>query len=277
MPARQFLHLVNPVAAPPASDLYAAQPVTFAALRDARRFAAEHGGIQAHLCAVGYPEDAPAIPPDFHRLPDLTRSMLDVGRFRRPRRLPLVADLIARAVEAADGLGAETLVYTNVDIAPMPDFYVAVAALLDAGHDALSITRRTLPKTWPNGVADLPLMRAQVGQPHPGRDCFVFAREAARRYTLGLACIGVGRVGKVLAANLLCHSANFAEFKDLHLTFHLGDDQPWQSGEFSDYTAHNERELRAVLHALLADGLGSLHPLWQKLLGRLEGKQTLKN
>lgn len=265
---RKIVHLVNPVAVDESSDLFAAQPVTFAALADAQRWGAAHG-MEVHLCAVGFAEDAAMVPAGFQRLPDLTRSVLDVGTFRRARRLPLLADLIARAVEAADEFGAETIVYTNVDIAPMPDFYVVVDALLGQGFEAFTVTRRTLKKDWPGGVRDLPLMRAQVGEAHPGRDCFVFGREAARRYQLGLACIGASAVGKVLAANLMCHASRYEDFKDLHLTFHLGEDRAWQAAELDDYLAHNRRELLAVLGALREAGLSSAHPAWAKLSGRL--------
>ena len=266
---RRLLHLINPVTAPAGSDLHAAQPVTFAALADARRQAEAHN-LEITQCAVGYPEDAGAFPAGFRRLPDLERSVLDVGRFARPRKLPLIADLVARAVAAADATGADTVVYTNVDIAPVPDFYPAIAALLGRGYDAFSITRRTVSKDWPGGVADLPLMRAQLGAAHPGRDCFVFAREAARRYDLGRACIGMTPVGKVLAANLLAHAVRYEDFKDLHLTFHLGEDRAWLAPDQEDYAAHNRAELLGVLRRLQARGLGSAHPAWTRLIRRLE-------
>ena len=265
---KTLLHLVNPlVVTDPASDLGAAQPVTFAAMADAHAFAAR-AGMDVALCAVGFPEDSAAFPPGFHALPDLTRSVLDVARFETPRRLPLLADLLARALAAADHVGAEWIVYTNVDIAPMPDFYPAVAALIDGGHDAFTINRRTIPRDWPNGVLDLPRMRAETGTAHPGRDCFVFGREAARTFNVGLACIGAQYVGKVLAANLLARARRYADFEDLHLTFHLGDDRRWLSPAQSEYRDHNRRELAAVLRRLLAAEGGSTHPAWTELVRR---------
>lgn len=274
--ARRLLHLINPVAAPPGSDLAAAQPVTFAALADARRYG-ETLGLEIFQCAVGYAEDVPIFPAEFRPLPELTRSVLDVGCFQRLRKLPLIADLVARAFEAAAALDVETIIYTNVDIAPMPDFYPAIGALLGQGYDALSVTRRTLTKDWPGGVEDLPLMRAQVGEPHPGRDCFVFRREAARRFDLGLACIGTTPVGKALAANLLCHASNYEDFKNLHLTFHLGEDRAWLAADLDDYATHNRRELLGVLGRLHARGMASSHPAWAKLLKRLGEPSNLQN
>ena len=268
-----ILHLINPlVVTDPASDLGVAQPVTFAAMADARAFAAAATpGADVHLCATAFPEDRPAVPTDFHALPDLTRSVLDVARFGKARKLPLLADLVARALDAADRFGADWIVYTNVDIAPMPDFYTAIARLVVQGHDAFTINRRTIERGWPGGVSDLPLMRARVGKAHPGRDCFVFAREAARLYDCGSACIGVAKVGKVLAANLLRHARRYDEFTDLHLTFHLGDDRRWLAPELRDYDDHNRRELAGVLRRLAAEGDAPEHPAWAEFVRRAAG------
>ena len=266
---KTLLHLVNPlVVTDPASDLAAAQPVTFASMIDARAFAVAAGGPDVRLCAVGFPEDRAAFPPAFRVLPDLTRSVLDVAAFQTPRRLPLLHDLLASAVNAADHVGAQWIIYTNVDIAPMPDFYPAVAAMINGGHDAFTINRRTISQDWPNGVLDLPLMRAETGAPHPGRDCFVFEREAARAFDAGLACIGAQFVGKVLAANLLARARRYADFVDRHLTFHLGDDRRWLSPAQREYGDHNQRELAGVLQRLLAAGAVSPHPAWAELVRR---------
>lgn len=264
---RKFVHLINPVVVDEDSDLFQAQPVTFAAMHDALAWASVRG-VEAVLCAVGYPEDARAIPPDFHCLPHLTRSVLDTGDFHRTRKLPLLADLIACAVDAAGEMEAEFIIYTNVDIAPMPDFYLAVNALLDQGYDAFTINRRTLKKDWSGGVSDLPMMRSQIGEAHPGRDCFVFSREAGCKYDLGSACIGAQYVGKVLSANMLCQASNYADFEDLHLTFHLGADRSWLAPVLGDYGEHNRRELAGVLDRLRMKGLSSVHPAWDDLISR---------
>ncbi len=266
---KTLVHLVNPlVVTDPLSDLAAAQPVTFAAMLDAQARAEAAGSAKVHLCAVGFSEDHAALPPAFDSLPDLTRSVLDSGRFETRRKLPLLADLIARAADAAGRLGADWIIYSNVDIAPMPDFYSAVSALLDRGYDAFTINRRTITRDWPNGVSDLPLMRAQAGAPHPGRDCFVFGREVARAFDCGLACIGAQYVGKVLAANMLRLARTYADFEDLHLTFHLGDDQRWLSLAQREYADHNRRELAGVLTRLRAVGAEPEHPAWTELIRR---------
>src|SRR5207247_118281 len=81
----------------------------------------------------------------------------------------------------------------------------------------------------------------QVGDPHPGRDCFVFPRRACAAFEVGDACVGASFVGKVLALNLACQVPTFREFTDAHVTFHLGDDRSWLNPEAQDYEEHNRR------------------------------------
>jgi hypothetical protein len=171
--------------------------------------------------------------------PDLDRSVLEAGSFRRARKLPFIGDILDRLYNATD---ADYLIYTNVDIALMPHFYLAVDRLIDCGYDAFTITRRTIPSTH-RTEEQIPLMYAQVGEPHPGHDCFVFRRDVYPDYYLGEACIGASEVGKLLNLNLICHATKFGEFKDLHLTFHLGDDRIWQSPDLCDYSEHNRKVL----------------------------------
>ena len=93
------------------------------------------------------------IPDGFVRTADLERSVMDVGTFETYRRLPLLTDLLARAHESSE---ADWLIFTNVDISPMPYFYVAVSEWLARGHDALVINRRTISGEW-GEVDDIPL------------------------------------------------------------------------------------------------------------------------
>jgi hypothetical protein len=183
------------------------------------------------------------VPPDFQMTPDLERSVLDLGSFRVPRRLPLIADILDRLYEAAE---AEYLIYTNVDIALMPHFYLVVDRFIEMGYDAFAINRRTVSQAHTR-LEDIPLMAAQVGESHRGHDCFVFRKDAYPHYCLGTACIGAARVGAVLGLNLAYHSERFQEFTDLHLTFHIGNEKVHRSPQLRDYFAHNEREAKKVL------------------------------
>lgn len=240
----KLAHIVNPVQVTTSADLSLAQPLTFETMRRARRYAS--GEFDVAFYAAQYAEDRPAVPPDFLQTPDLERSVLDVGSFRRPRKLPLLKDILQRLYAATE---ADYLIYTNVDIGLLPHFYVTVHRLIEAGYDAFVINRRTITRRY-SELSEIPLMYASVGRPHRGWDCFVFRRAAFSQYDLGAVCVGVPRAGLALLANLIVQADAFCEFKRLHLTFHRGDDRTWNTRPWADYAAHNTREVLALLRRL---------------------------
>jgi hypothetical protein len=239
---RTFAHIIHPCLPPTGSDLHVAQPITFATLRTARAFA--QGQVDVQLYAVKQQDEDFALPAGFVATPDLTRTVGDVATFAVPRKLALLADILDRLYAAAPA--AEYLIYTNVDIAVQPHFYLAVDALLTEGCDAMVINRRTITARYRH-VAEIPLMYAEVGEPHVGHDCFIFKRNAYPDYDLGQICIGAVGVGAALAVNLLYQAANFREYTDLHLTFHVGSDRAWRAARYDDYLRHNVQEFRQIL------------------------------
>lgn len=228
----RIAHIVNPHSAA-RDDLRIAQPITFESMRIARRFVEE--AVAVELLAAQFPGDP--VPDGFRATRELDRSILDVGKFSSERRLPLLADILDRAYEETD---ADYLIYTNVDIAVMPHFYLGVAGLLGDETAAVSITRRTIPVY--ERIEDLPRMYSEVGEPHPGFDCFVFRRDLRPKLLLGELCVGAMFFARVLKANLEVFGAMRTEH-DLHLTFHLGDDRLWLEDDMAEYNAHNLREL----------------------------------
>ena len=244
LPQIRIAHIVNPVAVPPESRFHFVQQVTFETMRRARDYA--QGQVDVTLLTTQYPEEHPVLPEGFRATPDLTRSVLDLGQFRRERKLPLIGDILRRAYEHS---GADYLLYTNADIGLLPHFYVTVAHLIAEGYDGLVINRRSIPDTF-NSLDALPQMYAEVGAPHRGWDCFVFRRDLFPKFTLGETCVGAPRVELALYANLLLWSRRFREFKDLHLTFHLGNDAHWRDSTYADYADYNTRQSLRALRAL---------------------------
>jgi hypothetical protein len=242
---KKIAHIINPVLVNKTSDLYLAQPVTFATMSTARDFARDKVAVQ--LYTAQYTEDRPIVPPDFRMTPDLERSVLDAGTFRKKRKLPFIKDILARLFDAAHE--ADYMIYTNVDIGLMPQFYLVVKEFIEEGYDAFVINRRTISKQH-QSIGDIPFMYSELGESHPGWDCFVFRRDAYPAFVLGDICVGANLIGTVLLFNLLCTAENFMEFKDEHLTFHIGDDMKWKSGGYSDYAAHNIRQTEKVLAEL---------------------------
>ena len=239
-------HIINPVAVTPASDLYVAQPITFASLVAAKQEADQHG-LYVDICFTCYEEDRHIAEPLFRDAGALSRSVLDVARFRKPRKLPLIQDILGKALL---GDKVDFIIYTNVDIAVKPEFYVEVTRLIDSGYDAFTINRRTLSKQY-TSPAELPLMYRDPGSKHPGHDCFILSLECASRMHLGLGCVGANWIGRILLSNLIAHSKTFNTFETEFLTFHIGDDRAWKKEDFSDYDLHNERELLKTLEYLL--------------------------
>ncbi len=233
-------HLVNPFKVPAGANFGFVQEVTFASMLAAREFAG--GKVQVELLAVGYEEDEPAMPAGFRRCSPLQRSVLDTGSFNKKRKLPLIAELLDKL---AGNSTAEYLIYTNADIALMPQFYTAVNAFLENGHDALLINRRGIASTY-NSVQQLPLMYSDYGKPHPGFDCFVFKRELAGKLLLGNICIGIPFLEVSLVHNLIAHAQNLKLIDDLHLTFHLGTEVMPPVDE--EYYRHNRSEYETNIY-----------------------------
>ncbi|MCK4764129.1 MAG: hypothetical protein KAW12_18160 [Candidatus Aminicenantes bacterium] len=240
----KIAHIINPVKVKDTSDLFFAQPITFETMRRAKEFAKDK--VQVSLFSAQFAEDADYAPGFFTCTPHLERSALDLGRFQKKRKLPLLKDILDRLYRAGD---ADYFIYTNADIGLQPYFYSALAGFTAAGYDAFVINRRTLSDRFKK-VAEIPLIYAEAGEVHIGHDCFVFKREAYPRFKLGNVCIGVRLVGRVLLWNLMAYAKKFEEFKDLHMTFHIGRNKPWKNPGFADYDKLNEAEAIKVLGEL---------------------------
>jgi hypothetical protein len=236
-------HIINPVSVGPQSDLHLAQPVTFATMKAARDRAA--GKVNVKFYAACFPEDEGIVPDFIKKTRPLDRSILDVDVAGGDRKLPLIADILQRLKDTSR---ADYFIYTNVDIALMPDFYLFVAESIRKGYDAIVINRRTIGADY-TGVADIPEMYRAVksGRKHPGYDCFVFRRSMLNRFNLGTGCIGANWIGRILICNLMAHARKFILYEDQYLTFHIGDRTTWRNPRYVSLEKHNERELIRIL------------------------------
>ncbi len=236
-----FAHLVNPFRPAGSADLPEIQQISLETIRRARNHA--RGEVAVQLISAQFAEDEACIPADFKRAYRLERSILDLAEFRIPRKLPLLPDILDRLYQESS---ADYLIYSNMDIALQPYFYSAVSRLADRGLDAFVINRRTIPPYY-SRLDQIPAMQSEVGKPHEGWDCFVFHRSLYPRFQTGMACLGIPGVGRILLWNLLWHGKRFFEFRDLHLTFHIGNDPGWDAQQYSDYARFNTGQLRYVL------------------------------
>lgn len=237
----KFAHVINPVKVKPTSDLYLAQPVTFESIRRAKEFAA--GISDVELYTICYPEDLEIIPAGFIQLPNLTRSVLDLGKFTRPKKYPVLLDVLSALSNATK---ADFLIFSNMDISLMPQFYAAINKIIEKENcDALMVNRRGLTTRY-TSVEELPLMYAEFGKPHPGFDCFVFKRELLNKLVLENICLGVSFSEVALVHNLIAFANKLKLVDDLHLTFHLGSEvMPPLDAE---YYTHNRHEYEQKIY-----------------------------
>ncbi|MFC2146251.1 hypothetical protein ACFLRT_02710, partial [Acidobacteriota bacterium] len=242
----KIAHIINPVKVEKSSDLYFAQPITFETIRIAKEFVENQDQLKVTLYSAQFEEDGDLVPNFFKKTTNLERSVLDLGTFKIKRKLPILKDILDNLFQSS---AADYFVYTNADIGLMPHFYLAINKIITEGYDALVINRRTISAAYQQ-VNEIPLMYAQIGEPHIGHDCFVLKREVYPEYKLGNVCIGIRLVGRVLLWNLLAYSKKFKEFKNLHLTFHLGQNKPWKNPGLKDYDDFNKNEARKVLQYL---------------------------
>jgi hypothetical protein len=235
-------HIINPVVVDHTSDLIIAQPITFATMEIAKEFSQE--SVDVNLYAIQYDdEESVSLPQVFIRVPDLKRSIANIKAFTQKRKLPLIKDILEPLYEATN---ADYFIYTNVDISLQPYFYQTVSRIIEQGYDAFVINRRTIPDHYKD-VDEIPLMYAELGEKHPGWDCFVFHKSLYPRFQLGTVCIGSGWFGRAMIINMAALAKKFEVFTELHITFHIGNNKAWQSPQFDDYLQHNKNECRKVL------------------------------
>ena len=238
----KIAHIINPVNVNVASDLSFAQPITFETMRIAGEFAKNDVTVQ--MLTVQYPEDHEIIPAFFRKLPDLKRSVLDIQTFKIKKKYPLINDILLSLYEGTD---CDYLIYTNSDIAIMPQFYLAVKGFIALGLDGFIINRRRVSSKF-KSVNDIPLIWSEIGGPHPGFDCFVFHRSLVPKFILGNICVGVPFVEAALAYNLFAFCDSFRLFTDKHLTIHIGlEVMPVRD---SEYHRFNQEEFRKIFQEL---------------------------
>lgn len=238
----KIAHIIHPGIVEPSSDLVIAQPITFETMRTAREFVGKAADVM--LCAVQYhDEERVPLPGCFVRTPDINRSIADIRPFKIKRKLALIKDILDSLYEVSQ---ADYFIYTNVDIALQPYFYRVVSVFIEQGYDSFIINRRSIPERYKH-KDEIALMYSEVGEKHPGWDCFVFKRNLYPQFYLGNTCIGADWIGRVMITNLACLSKRFEVFTDLHATFHIGTKMVWRSQKLVDYGEHNKNECKKIL------------------------------
>jgi hypothetical protein len=236
-------HIINPFTASKGSDLEFAQPITFETMRRAQEQA--RGIMDIELLAAAYPEDEKIIPEYFKKTGNLKESVLDHGSFYKKIKLPLLREILQKAVDESD---ATYIIYSNVDIGLYPDFYIRLNDLLNKGYDALIINRKRIEPAYTN-IKDLEKIWAQEGKSHPGFDCFVFHRDLFEKLELGNICIGVPFIEISFSQNLFHLSKKFRLIETDNYTFHIGM-EIFKKRAPKEYFIHNKKEYKKIIKKL---------------------------
>jgi hypothetical protein len=253
-------HIVHPGIVPRTSDLAIAQPITFETMRIAAEFSKKNVKVSLFAVQIDNEERVP-LPTCFSRTRDLHRTIDDIKTFKNKKPFALIRDILDILYQASP---AEYFIYTNVDIALLPFFYQTISTILDSGFDAFVINRRTINDKY-TSIEDIPFMYAQVGEIHKGYDCFVFRRDLYPKFKLDDICIGSAWVGRALLANLVTFSNKFREFKNKHVTFHIGDSMTWRRNAFKEYFQHNWEEYVKIFNQLESEN-GAFDPEYRSYL-----------
>ena len=243
---RRIAHIINPFIASESSDLYTAQPITFASMIHAKNQAAQH--VEVELWSAQYLEDRSIVDPEFNLTRDLGRSVLDLGEFEKKMKLPLIHDIMERLYESSD---ADYFIYTNVDIGVYPDFYLKVNEWIENGLDGFIINRRRIPEHFTR-VDQLEEIFQEKGKSHPGFDCFVFRRDLFPQMRLAEICIGVPFIGITFAQNLFALCDRFKLFEHEFLTFHIGM-EIFKGRASRDYFRYNRKQFWKAMHSDLKE------------------------
>jgi hypothetical protein len=254
----KIAHIINPFEAGEASEMAVAQQITFESLRRAKSFS--EGLVDVSFFSAQFEEDLKFVPEDFTKTPNLSDSILQESGIVKEQKLPFLKDILSRLYENTD---ADYLIYSNVDIGLMPQFYSVVKEIIDSGIDGFVINRRRVSGKY-NSVDQLDQIYSESGALHNGFDCFVFKRSLYPKFNLGKVCVGIPHVGNTLAFNLMCFSEKFRLFPHKHLTFHLGYELVKRWGNKS-YLKHNKQEYRHILkenvhHLKLINVPGASYP-----------------
>jgi hypothetical protein len=238
-----FAHIINPVSASDNAELNRIQQITFCSITNAIEYS--KGKVGVKIYSTQYDDAVSVVPPNFSVLTNLTRGVSDIASFKSPRKLPLIKDILDCLNDNSD---AEYLIYTNLDICLMPQFYSAINDYVSNGHDAFVINRRRVSGKY-NSVIQLNEIYSEIGAVHTGYDTFVFKRSLYKKFIMKNVCLGIPKAGNDLFYNIFCFAENPKLFTDKHLTIHIGMELSKDWGD-SDYNAHNANEIKALMKEL---------------------------
>lgn len=239
-----FTHIINPFVCEPHTEHGIASRITYASL-DIAYARARQAGVKVDISAVILPGEDAAIAAPAKFGGHLHQTVQDIRALYPRRPFPMIADILTAGSTSASG---SHVIYTNMDIAVQPDFYVQLRTLIETRFDSETpfiVYRRNIPGHY-SGIDQLPDMYDEPGDVAYGFDCFVFPMTCVSQLDLGQCCIGAAHFDYLMFMALDAVSGfRMQRVNDIPLTFHIGNDISW-SGQI-DYIEHNLAESMAAI------------------------------
>jgi|7_EtaG_2_1085326.scaffolds.fasta_scaffold09550_2 hypothetical protein len=247
----KIAHIINPFYAKPGNRSYldVAQPITFKSMVNAKNFASNSGIDVELLTCQFYDTDLAGVPNDFIKTPHFKTSILNYNTFSNKQLvLPRVCDILDNAYLNSD---ADYIIYTNVDIAVMPNFYKRIYNLITKKNiESIIINRVDIPKVIKGqviGPSNIGLAYSYSGGLwHPGKDCFVFKRSIIPKMKLNNVFIGFAPIGVTVLSQIYKNTdeGRFLWIADAipeknRFTFHIGRDRSHLDSELLEYRKYN--------------------------------------
>ena len=164
----KIAHIINPFNG--SEEQNNIQNITFESLKRALEYAKN---VKVEIIASHFKSDENTIPSFVNTKVVLGKSVLDYNPNLKQRALPTLNDILAEAIDKTD---ADYIVFTNIDIGLMENFYEAVAEIVEQGIDAFAINRRRVSGKY-QSANQLNKIYSDAGYLHNGYDCFVFKKE----------------------------------------------------------------------------------------------------
>ena len=249
----KIAHMINPFKCSEnnPSYLFYAQPITFKSMHNAK-LEAQKVGIDIKLYAVHYPEDDEIIPEYFIKLPHLKKStMSEFPKIANNRKLPIIQEMFDSMLQNSD---ADYIVFTNSDIGVQKNFYIKITEFIEKDNlKSFIINRRdNIPKFKDKErltEKNLDIIYKEIGEIHPGKDCFIIHRKILEKINMDLMFTGFPPWGNMLHKYLIRIDKNTHLYKNEYLTFHLGCDKTWNKREKTALWLKNE-EISSKLNYL---------------------------
>lgn len=221
---------------------------TFQSIKKSLRYHKKyHPNLNIIPIAVFYEEDEDIVPPYFKKASTLKNDAYKELNINSPvyKKVPFIKDIFNNAISLENDY--DYLVYTNIDIIIVNDFYFKSLELFNSDNNisSLSITRRTVPEIF---IPKTKLKKIVTGridkitEKHPGHDTFIIKKGVIEKCNFGNVFIGFPPIGTFILFQMELNGFNFKIIDDKYLTYHLGDDKTWLSKDLLPYLFKNNKE-----------------------------------